>query len=919
MKISRGWFITCICLVFVSQAVAADQVKILALEPQSDEEAFLVRRIAEFWKDGDYQIVQSQIQTFLQKYPDSSLKDHLQGILGDLYLQKDQYENALNAYSEITHADVREKTLINKLQCHYELGQYDSIAEYGESYLKHPSASIDERRDEYYFLMAESFFRRSLTTSDPDQKQTLSLKAKPLYEALDQTAYHDISRFALAEIHSTIGDFPEAARTYLDLSEKYTDQREELLFHAGNLQAQYKPEQAVETFSKIIEMNGDRAKEATFNRLLLYYQLGNYDQVVDAHDQVVSFIPDEKRALFDLIVGKSYFSTEDYANALIHLKQYAASTDSATPSLKNALLMLMTASYHQGDAPLFNATFERFKDKFSNDSEMPKAIFTHAMLAKASGDRVGVQEDLETLLKNYPNYEDQEGLLFEYASLTYDHQNWGKSYQSFNDFLTQYPLSERTPVAWRYFFSSALNLFKEAQENEGVHYSKGAFFEDISRVLDQENVLGDDEKREYLLLQAKTAYELDLFDVAYKKLYSYIDTYQQDPSLAEAHFIAGLSSKEINHDLGPVCYHLEKALELDPDFYDTASVHLELYNAYLTLSTLSKEADDFLCKAALHLYDAVTKDPEPIKAENRLWLANYYYNKDDDLAQQRAYYLFKNTLVTDNWESVSINEDSLFLEAEIIKLAKLLDSRGEYQEKISLLKNLAAKQNANPEWDWRFQRRALLELAESYEKTGDRALALNTYSFITETAQYSPSPLSYQALLKEARLRYESLSKKERNESHPEMIAVLNNLKELQIKKHVATEPMHLEAAIDYATIRTELSSEAEKHDRRLFFLKRIKEDFKPTDDQISIDYYNDLQKDAEKNHIFQLYMRLIDAEILQLEALSSVKNGKIETAQEYVYQASKLLEDVQNDSLASPYLQKQVKQTQASLNTMGI
>ena len=38
-------------------------------QTQSDEEAFLIRRIAEFWKDGDFGIVKTQIVDFLDKYP----------------------------------------------------------------------------------------------------------------------------------------------------------------------------------------------------------------------------------------------------------------------------------------------------------------------------------------------------------------------------------------------------------------------------------------------------------------------------------------------------------------------------------------------------------------------------------------------------------------------------------------------------------------------------------------------------------------------------------------------------------------------------------------------------------------------------------------------------------------------------------
>nr|MDJ0651509.1 hypothetical protein [Simkaniaceae bacterium] len=49
------------------------------IQTQSDEEAFLIRRIAEFWKDGDFAIVKTQIVDFLDRYPKSSLKDYFLG------------------------------------------------------------------------------------------------------------------------------------------------------------------------------------------------------------------------------------------------------------------------------------------------------------------------------------------------------------------------------------------------------------------------------------------------------------------------------------------------------------------------------------------------------------------------------------------------------------------------------------------------------------------------------------------------------------------------------------------------------------------------------------------------------------------------------------------------------------------------
>ena len=36
-----------------------------SIQSSTDEEAFLIRRIAEFWKDGDYSLVKTQILNFL--------------------------------------------------------------------------------------------------------------------------------------------------------------------------------------------------------------------------------------------------------------------------------------------------------------------------------------------------------------------------------------------------------------------------------------------------------------------------------------------------------------------------------------------------------------------------------------------------------------------------------------------------------------------------------------------------------------------------------------------------------------------------------------------------------------------------------------------------------------------------------------
>ena len=81
------------------------------LPADDKEEAFLVRRIAEYWKDQDFSVVKAQILDFLATHPKSKMTDHLKGILADLWLQEGNYNEALRIYNQIQAPQVIEKYL----------------------------------------------------------------------------------------------------------------------------------------------------------------------------------------------------------------------------------------------------------------------------------------------------------------------------------------------------------------------------------------------------------------------------------------------------------------------------------------------------------------------------------------------------------------------------------------------------------------------------------------------------------------------------------------------------------------------------------------------------------------------------------------------------------------------------------------
>jgi len=138
--------------------------------------------------------------------------------------------------------------------------------------------------------------------------------------------------------------------------------------------------------------------------------------------------------------------------------------------------------------------------------------------------------------------------------------------------------------------------------------------------------------------------------------------------------------------------------------------------------------------------------------------------------------------------------------------------------------------------------------------------AFETYSFIHSQANHFPSSLASNAALEAARIHFDLLEEGLRSETNEEVLGILNDLKELQIRKNVFSEPTHLEAALEYAKIRSVISNPEEQDSRYLFFLSRIQDDFNSQEDLVTQDYLVNLNQNSEKKLVFDAYMKFIDA-----------------------------------------------------------
>lgn len=913
------------------QMFAAAQEIPSTLEVKSEEEAFLVRRIAEFWKDRDYVLVKRQIHTFLEKFPNSPINDQLRGVLGDLYLQDKKFKEAIEAYGKITDAHVAEKVIVNRLQCYYELNDFTALFKEGRPYLNISSKRLGDRKEELTFLVAESLFRLSLESGDPTVKLDYASQARALYEPLVNSSFSKHSKLALAEVYHILKQYDKAAVLYTDLAAHYPDMREDLLNQAALSQAEFDPKQAIATFTDVIHLKGKKANDAAINRLILLFQEEEYAEVIKYYPEIQQTASTDKKATLEYIVGRSYFALQDYKNSTDALARYISLQSTPSAQLKNALLMQLNCAQQNSSNELCDATIDQFKKHFSQDKEFGQALYIHAMMAKNRGDFTTAEEELAQIIKEN-KFDDKQSLFLEYALVTHENQKWDESYKTFKIFIDLFPKSENRSVAYKYFLSSALNRLKEMDEKSNG-YTKAAFYDDVTLVLNeqssQKNVLSVEEEKDCRLLSAKTAYELKRFPVASKQLESFIKDYPTDSNLGEVHLLAGICYQNLDADPELFYGNIEKAIAYNPEFANQSSLHLQLYNAYLnkieaiSAQTSSKSINPhtkgvLYDMAAEHLYKAISLGDSAVKSENRLWLANHFYQKvkADPLAAntdqlKRSLEIYKSILVSQGDTGlVTISKDNLHLEPEVLKYVEMLSLKDMQETKIGVLSNLAEQQTKNHQYGWVYQMQTLLELAQSYESIKDDENALETYSFITKASRGTPSYIADYAMLHGSRIRFNLMDGDFKNERNEQVLSMLNSLKDLQIRKSPASEPLHLEAALAYAKIRSEIVPMEEKEEKYLFFLGRIKEDYTANDDPVVKEYHKRLASSAEKQGMYQAYLTYVDAEVLRTKAKIELKQNRLQQAEEYNSLALTKLGEIKTSDKITAYLNDNIQKS---------
>ncbi len=879
----RSLILSVCCVLLGSQVVTIPQDKLL---PQ---EAFFLRRMTEFWKDRDYAIVKQQIDEFLASHEASNIHNNLYALMGDILYQESDYNSALETYQKISDPILLDKITGRKSQCLYITGSYDEVIDLLAPIFDNNQTI--EHQDEMRFIFADSLFRKMRETTDRSAQLELASRAKPYLQGLYETTYKEKVILPLAEVYRELKEPKDAAPLYLMLAEKMPGQKEELLLQAASLQLEFDSLQALDSFQRVVDIGGKEAQQAAKQELLLLFQNDRFSELISRAPKMDMHLED--KTLFEFCLARSYFKLEQLPEAIVHYQRFIEKENDPTLHKRAAFLTLIHCAQKTEDTPLFDRVLTQFLSDFPKDEEAGKALLLHAQSALQRGDIVQASSDLNQLVRDFPDFPDQENILYDQAVLLSKTEQWNESRSAFISYLGKFPSTPHSNVIWASVVHSSVQELKKAAP-EAITGKKQQLASDLTQALTLTNLFSSDEESAYQFLLGQLMFDLSHFSESATELNRFCQKYPQHPSVPEAYLLQALAHRELKSGPDLFIPAAEKALTLVDDFKQKTALRLHLFNNYLTVKQFDKAAES--------LYQTFIVDGTDVQPENQLWLAGYLFGQGD---KEKTTDVFKKILSVDDAFQVHFDPAQSYLECEAIKFAKMLKPH----EKENVLRSLMAIQGRHETLPWKHRDTAVLELGKTLITLKKHDEAFTMFETLLSKGEGIPSSVRNIALLEKSRIILLNFPVGEKNENNPQLRSILSTFKDLQIQKELQEEPVHLEAALDYADLRTSFAPEISRVEAALFFLNRVKEDFNAKDDALSQGYHEARLRYPEQDRIYQAYMKCLEAEILAWESIDAHAKNEIEKADHAKRVATNLFDEVINDPHVTDYLKNRVEE----------
>ena len=855
-------------------------------------ESIELRQIADYWKEQEYSLAKERIYQFLQAHPNTLFREQLHTMLADLFVKEKNYQTAIDFYQKIPLEKRSQTTLFHHVYCLYQLGLWEEVINQAPYVMKH-AGTTKEQLDTMRFSFAEALMQSALKAEDASYKKEMLLQAEEEYKRLLSTRYACDSLYALAHINILLENPSQAANLYLTLAEKDPDNREQYVFQAGCLQMSLDLDKAMENFEKVCFLKKEKAPRAAYLLLQILFQKKEYSKLLIMREKLSDLIPSEPLLFY--YTGQSLYQTDSPDQAIAFLMQFLQHTNIDANYEKSAVITLISCAKMIKNWPLLEEKLEHLAYFFPKDAQTLDLLLMYAQLCKQNENWEKATRYLKKIVEISPDHPQKEALIYEQALCCIHEQKIEEGIHQILRFLEEFPSSSYAKQAWRQLLNCCMQDMKDSLVD--LYPAKQAtLITHLTKALEQKELFSDQERKKMHWLLIQSLFEQKQYASSFSSLEKYIEQYGNS---SETYLFTALCQEHLAVSPLQIAENFEQAL-LDPKTAYGRICNRKLYNLYLSASQEMPELRETLTlKAADCLFANID---EVIELNNLDWLAHFYYQQFEsaEKKEEKQFYAKRAKLSFEKLLDHTSLPVEAWLELEVLKLCTLYNYIGEKAKKVPLLEILTHQQEKLPQIGWKWQRRALFELAVSYQEQKRYEEAIQVYNTLIDSSKHVLSYYGTAALLEKARLQFSLLPNEEKQENSPAIIAICDALKEVQIKKKLLSEPLHLEAALEYIDVKTCVSSNP--MEKRLELFLQMKDRFSLIEDP-SVQYYLSTQDlFPDKMQLHQDYLRFIDLEITSIKAQLAKKNRHKNIYQELKKSAlvklHELEEKVLHDSL---------------------
>ncbi|EKF53888.1 hypothetical protein I215_15275 [Galbibacter marinus] len=409
------------------------------------------------------------LTNYLKKYPNSKNKQEIQELLVDSYITSKDYDAALELLE--SNKNFSNKTTYQKVAFYRALelfnqGSYDQAKEYFEKSLK-------EQQDMRFTARALYWKAQVNYINENYSEAVLGWKQFSQNAMASQTPEYSNHLYDLAYGYFKLKDYDRAAtnfKAYLNSdSQKDAAHQKDSYLRLGDSQfaaSSYWP--AMEAYNKAIEMGGQDADYAHFQKAISYGFVDRTPKKIEELDSFIDRFPNSTLAddaLYEL--GNTYINNDQAAKGVeVYQKlyrQYPMSSFVSKAKLKEGL-----SYYNSGQNEKALTQLKSVTTQFPNTPEALQAVATAKQIYVDQGNVAAYAEWVKGLDFVSVSENELESASFESAERQFVQNKSKSAIKGFENYISQFP--NGTQVLKSHFYLGQL-YYKDGLHDKALpHY-----------------------------------------------------------------------------------------------------------------------------------------------------------------------------------------------------------------------------------------------------------------------------------------------------------------------------------------------------------------------------------------------------------------------------------------------------------------